>query len=213
MQNKTVKLFALGALAAATTFGANAENTYDYFVGFDAGTHVSGKVDSAYENSMLPEENYNGSSDTDASAILGISGGAIINDHHRVKFGIAYDALTLDVDSDDDTADRTDLTASYDYMLPIANKLNWTVGAHMGYEFFENDVDYMDGFTYGVQTGLDYRLTKNWSFGAEIAYTFHNEAEPVERSEYHHDGIVDVQSSSVQIEDDVTIMANVQYHF
>ena len=61
-------------------------------------------------------------------------------------------------------------------MLPIANKLNWTVGAHMGYEFFESDADVLDdGFTYGVQTGLDYRLTKNWSIGTEIAYTAHDD--------------------------------------
>ena len=197
MQNKTVKLFALGALAAATTFGANAENTYDYFVGFDAGTHVNGK--STYENN----EGDSNSTDTDPSAIIGLSGGAIINDHHRVKFGLAYDALELDTEWDSDTTDRTDLTASYDYMLPIANKLNWTVGAHMGYEFFENDADDMDGFTYGVQTGLDYRLTKSWSLGAEVAYTAHHE------EEYKNGNF----EASSQIEDDVTLMANVQYHF
>ncbi|WP_341660598.1 outer membrane beta-barrel protein [Vibrio sp.] len=195
MQNKTVKLFALGALAATTTFGASAENTYDYFVGFDAGTHISGKYKG--ENNAGRSD----SIDTDPSAIIGLSGGAIINDHHRVKFGIAYDALTLDDDSDDDTADRTDLTASYDYMLPVANKLNWTVGAHMGYEIFESDADYLDGFTYGVQTGLDYRLTKNWSLGTEVAYTVHQEQD------------LDSGYATVQIEDDVTVMANVQYHF
>ena len=210
MQNKTVKLFALGALAAATTFGASAENTYDYFVGFDAGTHISGKgklTGNAYDAEYDEQRSFDESVDTDPSLITGLSGGAIINDHHRVKLSIAYDALKFD--GDDETGDRTDVTASYDYMLPIANKLNWTVGAHMGYEFFENDVNVLDdGFTYGVQTGLDYRLTKNWSIGTEIAYTVHED---------YKDGDTDVDGSwnniKYQIEDDVTVMANVQYRF
>ncbi|CAH7150276.1 OMP_b-brl domain-containing protein [Vibrio chagasii] len=196
MQNKTVKFFALGALAAATTFGASAENTYDYFVGFDAGTHISGKSKATgTEEDGTPFEN---SYDTDPSLITGLSGGAIINDHHRVKMNLAYDALEFD--GEDHTIDRTDLTVSYDYMLPIANKLSWTVGAHMGYEFFESDADDLDGLTYGVQTGLDYRLTQKWSLGAEIAYTA-------------HDGEVKAGDYEEQIEDDVTFMANVQYHF
>ncbi|MCG7490963.1 porin family protein [Vibrio sp. Of14-4] len=209
MQNKTVKLFALGALAAATTFGASAENTYDYFVGFDAGTHVSGKYH--VENSGLDygdSYSYNDSVDTDPSFIAGISGGAIINDHHRIKLNLAYDAL--DLDGSNHTVDRTDLSASYDYMLPIANKLNWTVGAHMGYEFFQSKYgwDELDGFTYGVQTGLDYRLTKNWSIGTEIAYTVHDET--TDGTTYANG---DWENYKAQIEDDVTVMANVQYHF
>ena len=198
MQNKTVKLFALGALAAATTLGAHAENTYDYFVGFDAGTHISGK--NKFENNEGVSESW----DTDPSAIIGLSGGAIINDHHRVKMSLAYDGLEFD-EEDADTVDRTDLTVSYDYMLPIANKLNWTVGAHMGYEFFESKGgwDELDGFIYGVQTGLDYKLTKNWSLGTEIMYTAHHEEEYKEGS----------YEASRQFEDDVKLMANVQYHF
>ena len=201
MQNKTVTLFALGALAAATTFGASAENTYDYFVGFDAGTHISGKMKDSETDYGQPYEH---SYDTDPSLITGLSGGAIINDHHRVKMSLAYDGLEFDDASG--TVDRTDLTVSYDYMLPIANKLNWTVGAHMGYEFFESkyDWDEFDGFTYGVQTGLDYRLTQKWSLGAEIAYTAHDgEATGGDETWSYED----------KIEDDVTFMANVQYHF
>ncbi|GLT17561.1 hypothetical protein GCM10007938_13390 [Vibrio zhanjiangensis] len=200
MQNKTVTLFALGALAAATTFGASAENTYDYFVGFDAGTHISGKIKETGTDEGQP---YEDSLDTDPSVITGLSGGAIINDHHRVKMSLAYDALEVDAEGAD-TIDRTDLTVSYDYMLPIANKLSWTVGAHMGYEFFESDADDLDGFTYGVQTGLDYRLTQKWSLGAEIAYTAHDGEET---------GGDESWSYEDKIEDDVTFMANVQYHF
>ena len=66
MQNKTVKLFALGALAAATTFGASAENTYDYFVGFDAGTQVV-KLKKCLQQSLI-------------DSASGLSGGVIIND-------------------------------------------------------------------------------------------------------------------------------------
>ncbi|GLT17565.1 hypothetical protein GCM10007938_13430 [Vibrio zhanjiangensis] len=192
MQNKTVKLFALGALAVATTFAASAENTYDYFVGFDAGTHVDGEFEYKAEgySATLVENN---------SPIIGLSGGAIINDHHRVKFGLAYDALTIADSTDDETYSRMDMTASYDFMLPIANRLNWTVGAHMGYEFFESDADNLNGFTYGVQTGLDYKLTRDWSLGTEVAYTEH------EKDEWG--------TSSLQIDNDVILTANVQYHF
>ncbi|MYM57985.1 outer membrane beta-barrel protein [Vibrio sp. OCN044] len=203
MQNKTVKLFTLGALAAATTLGAHAENTYDYFVGFDAGTQLNGKV--KVENNF----GFSNSIDTDPSAIVGLSGGAIINDHHRVKLGLAYNGLDygeIDKSGYHHVVNRTDLTASYDYMLPIANKLNWTVGGHMGYEFFESESDHdvMDGFIYGVQTGLDYRLTKNWSLGAEVAYTAHHKEEQT-----YENGI----DASFQLQDDVTVIANVQYHF
>lgn len=200
MQNKTVKLFALGALAVATTFGAHAENTYDYFVGFDAGTHLSGK------DTEKNSDGYNESLDTESSVIMGLSGGAIINEHHRVKLGLAYDGLDFgkkDSYGHHHVVNRTDLTASYDYMLPIANKLNWTVGGHMGYEFFESDHDVMDGFIYGVQTGLDYRLTKNWSLGTEIMYTAHHE----EEFKYG-----ELEASS-QLKDDVKLLANIQYHF
>ena len=192
MQNKTVKLFALGALAAATTFGANAENTYDYFVGFDAGTRVSGKLHQTKDNS-----GYNESGDLKSEPIVGFSGGMIINNHHRVKFGLAYDDFKFD--EADEGIDRMTTTVSYDYMLPIANKLSWTVGGHMGYEFFDSDTDELDNFTYGIQTGLDYKLTQKWSLGTEVSYTAHEE--------------VEYKRWNDQIEDDVTIMANVQYHF
>ncbi|GLT17563.1 hypothetical protein GCM10007938_13410 [Vibrio zhanjiangensis] len=206
MHNKTVTLFALGALAVAT-FGAsaeNTENTYNYFVGFDLGTHINGKVQShgyytdypSYESHSLDD-----SVDTDPSLISGVSGGVIINDRHRVKMSLAYDGL--DIDGYSETIDRTDLTVSYDYMLPMTDKLSWTVGAHMGYEAFESDADYYDGFITGVQTGLDYRLTKNWSLGTEVAHTSHG------KETFHYVG----GQRSVQLKEDVTFMANVQYHF
>ncbi|GLT17562.1 hypothetical protein GCM10007938_13400 [Vibrio zhanjiangensis] len=206
MRNNPLKTLVLSALAA-TTFGANAENTYDYFVGFDAGTHIGGKA-KLMTSKFEDEGFYSGSTDTDPSLIAGLSGGAIINDHHRVRISLAYDAL--EIEGYDRAVDRTDLSANYDYMIPLANKLNWTVGAHMGYEFFvdKHDWDNAAGFTFGVQTGLDYRLTKHWSLGAEIAFTAHD---------YFKDGYMDssgeLWNSDFKIEDDVTFMANVQYHF
>ncbi|MDA0155957.1 MULTISPECIES: outer membrane beta-barrel protein [Vibrio] len=194
MQIKTVKLLSLGALAATATFGARAENTYDSFIGIDAGTHVSGKIE--LENN----EGFNESLDTKASVIMGLSGGVIINDHHRVKLGLAYNGLD---DKVEDVVNRADLTASYDYLLAIGSKLNWTVGAHMGYEFFESEADDNDGAIYGVQTGLDYKWTKNWSLGSEIVYTAHHKEE-FKSGDFE---------ASLHIKDDVKLMANVQYHF
>ncbi|MBU2895524.1 outer membrane beta-barrel protein [Vibrio hepatarius] len=193
MQNKTVKLFALGALAAATTFGASAENTYDYFVGFDAGVHLNSEIEAMGLAAKL-----------DRSEILGMSGGVTINDHHRIKMGLAYNPLEIDVE--DGKEDRVDLKVSYDYLVPISEKLSWTVGGHVGYETFEDyddgDSNEMNGFIYGLQTGLDYRFAKNWSVGGEIGRTFHH-AERADESDALY----------VQIVDDYTVMTNIQYHF
>lgn len=210
MQNKTLTLAAFALLSASTTFSANAATNYSYFAGVDVGTHLSGKMN-------MKGSGDEGSVDQKSEPITGLSAGMIINDSHRIKLGFSFDKFKLDdqqMNDSEDSLDRETLLLSYDYMIPIANRVTWTVGGTLGYEFFDHEsviepidssgqatgADDFNGALYGVQTGLQYDLGSNWTTGGEIAYLYHDK---------------ELQQGDVssQIKDDVTVMANIQYHF
>ncbi|AXB34276.1 transcriptional regulator [Vibrio campbellii] len=200
MKNKTAALFALAALAA-TTFNVNAAATYEPFVGIDAGARLSGQAESKYDGK---EDHL----DLKSSTVFGVEGGVILNQAHQ--FSIGYDYRGVSVDYTDDDLEVGTLYTQYDYLVPITQKLAWTIGGKLGYEMYNSDFDNADelnGVVLGAQTGLNYRFNA-WSVGTEVSYLYHtHEFE----SSATYNG--QTETSSYKIGDEVLLTANVKYHF
>ncbi|MEF1245267.1 transcriptional regulator, partial [Vibrio campbellii] len=166
MKNKTAALFALTALTAATTFNVNAAAKYESFVGIDAGARLSGQAESKYDGK---EDHL----DLKSSMVFGVEGGVILNQAHQ--FSIGYDYRGVSVDYTDDDLEVGTLYTQYDYLVPITQKLAWTIGGKLGYEMYNSDFDNADelnGVVLGAQTGLNYRFNA-WSVGTEVSYLHH----------------------------------------
>lgn len=193
MQNKSLKLVTFGVLMATTAFTANASENYDYFIGLDAGARISGKI-----------EQDNQDKDMSSSAVFGLRGGVIFNNAHQLSLGYDYRGTSEENSSDDDLEVGT-VYARYDYILPITEKLSWTVGGKLGYEMFNasNDVDELNGIVLGAQTGLSYRFS-DWSIGTEVDYLYHT-TEVTKGTGSN--------KTTFKLGDEVLLMTNIQYHF
>ncbi|MGR2668790.1 transcriptional regulator [Vibrio campbellii] len=201
MKNKTSALFALTALTAATTFNVNAAAKYESFVGIDAGARLSGQAESKYDGK---EDHL----DLKSSMVFGVEGGVILNQAHQ--FSIGYDYRGVSVDYTDDDLEVGTLYTQYDYLVPITQKLAWTIGGKLGYEMYNSDFDNADelnGVVLGAQTGLNYRFNA-WSVGTEVSYLHHTHE--FESSETYNG---QTETSSYKIGDEVLLTANVKYHF
>ncbi|CAH7052159.1 MULTISPECIES: hypothetical protein [unclassified Vibrio] len=193
----------LVALIVSTPFIANASDNYNYFVGLDVGTRISGKLEQQRQYLTGSYEGVETSSyDLRAQPIVGLNSGVIINNNHRIKMSFVYDDIKPD--NAPEGVDLGVISINYDYILPLFEKLSWTTGVHMGYEFaFDNDLNDIHGMIGGVQTGIDYKFTKNWSLGGEISLTTHEQQDLSSNYVYR----------TVRIEDDVALITNIQYHF
>ncbi|MFM2581041.1 transcriptional regulator [Vibrio fortis] len=209
MLNKTTPLFAFAILATATTFNANAAANYEPFIGIDVGSRLSGQMES--------ESTYYGTKsekDLSSSMVFGVEGGMTINQTHQISIGYDYRGTSIENNensegSDDDLEVGT-LFTKYNYIVPITQKLAWTVGGKLGYEMFnaDYDADDLNGIILGAQTGLNYRF-QSWSIGTEVNYVYHtNELEAKWTEE---DG--SSYKDTLKVGDEWLLMANVKYHF
>ncbi|MDN3609483.1 outer membrane beta-barrel protein [Vibrio ostreicida] len=200
MKYTSKKLFTLAAFLAATSFGSSAANQYEYFVGIDAGARISGETDEEYDGVKSHE-------DLSSSVALGLRGGVTLNQKHQ--FSLGYDYRGTSVDNSNSDLEVGTLYTRYDYLIPITQKLSWTIGGKLGYEMYnaDDDVDDLDGAVLGAQTGLNYRFN-DWSVGTEVSYLYH-----VNELEYEWDEYNGHHKATSKIGDEVLLMANIQYHF
>lgn len=208
MLNKTTPLFAFAILTTATTFNANAAANYEPFVGIDVGTRLSGQMESEFTY-----DETKGKTDLSSSMVFGVEAGMTINQTHQISIGYDYRGTSVENnENNDDELEVGTLFTKYNYIVPITQKLAWTVGGKLGYEMFnseaEYDVDDLNGIVLGAQTGLDYRF-HSWSIGTEVNYVYHtNELETKWTGE---DG--KTYKYTQKVGDEWLLMANVKYHF
>ena len=77
--------------------------------------------------------------------VFGVEGGMTINQTHQISIGYDYRGTSVENNensegSDDDLEVGT-LFTKYNYIVPITQKLAWTVGGKLGYEMFNADYD------------------------------------------------------------------------
>lgn len=203
MQHKTYKLFALAALSAAAAFNVNAAINYEPFVGIDVGTNLTGQVRSKINGPGVHTQEH---IDLKTSTVFGLKGGVTLNQAHQ--FSIGYDYRELGMKNGyGENADVNTFYTQYDYLVPITQKLAWTVGGKFGYETHSGfeDANELNGVVLGAQTGLNYRFN-DWSIGTEVSYLTHlaetESLAPGGRIKY-----------SYKIGNETFLTANVKYHF
>ncbi|OOF08235.1 MULTISPECIES: outer membrane beta-barrel protein [Salinivibrio] len=197
MLKKTIPLLALTAI---TTFNASAAEKLEPFIGVDIGTRLSGNFESSYDESKTE-------TDLADSLAFGIEGGVTLNEAHQISVGYDYRGTTEEHTSDD--LEVGTIYTKYNYLVPITQKLAWTVGGKLGYEKFyaDFDADDFNGLVIGGQTGLNYRFN-TWSVGTELSYLHHtNEFE----RKWSESGTQ--HTTSAKIGDEVLLMANIKYNF
>ncbi|WP_211235825.1 outer membrane beta-barrel protein [Psychromonas aquimarina] len=189
---KSLTLIMMSTFAGAA-FASNPAPQTEYFLGGDLGARLSGSIESEY-NGIKTEE------DMSSSLVFGLHGGVILNQTHKLTLGYDYRGVSQEGEGDDSQEVGT-IYSKYDYMVPIADSLKWTVGGKLGYEMLDADYDLseLDGVILGVQTGLDYRFN-DWSVGTEAAYIYHTSD-------------MEFEGDSVKIGDEVLLMTNLAYHF
>ncbi|KJY74571.1 transcriptional regulator [Vibrio coralliilyticus] len=197
MQNKSLKLVTFGVLMATTAFTANASENYDYFIGLDAGARISGTIE-------VETNGVNQDQDMSSSAVFGLRGGVIFNNAHQLSLGYDYRGTSEENNSDSDLEVGT-LYTRYDYLVPIMEKLSWTLGGKLGYEMFNASYDTheLDGVVLGAQTGLNYQF-EQWSVGTEVSYLYHTTELTNEEGN---------TKTTSKLGDEVFLMTNIQYHF
>ncbi|OOF14910.1 hypothetical protein BZG84_13510 [Salinivibrio sp. PR932] len=201
MMSKKFKILFFGALTSAAFIANAEENTdYQYFVGFDAGTNISGKQEITLDGSKHKF-------DIDNSPIVGLRGGVTYNNTHQFSLGIDYRSIDREKFDYSDTEVATIYTR-YDYLLPLTNNISWNIGGKVGYEEFFGDWQFddfnheMSDMVLGAQTGLNYKFDQ-WSVGAELNYLHHTG-----EYEYEDSGV----QQNVKFGDELMLMANVKYH-
>ncbi|WP_201797774.1 outer membrane beta-barrel protein [Photobacterium rosenbergii] len=131
------------ATMAATP--ALAMNT-DWFVGAGVG----------YQDDKVKGNNASNGED----ANIQLRGGAILNDRHRVMGTYGY-------------ADKNDqhlFLASYDYLLPVHDRVNLVAGVSVGAADNKLNGKSSTDFVWGGQVGAMYEIDRNWS--TEITYRY-----------------------------------------
>ncbi|MGI9920413.1 outer membrane beta-barrel protein [Vibrio owensii] len=131
---------------------------------------------------------YADASVSDSDVIYGIEAGTHWGPNHRFTFGYSdQDLGKIDIDV---------FNIDYDYLIPVGERFNLSVGAHTGYTSWETKDFDSDGLNYGAQIGAEFWLTKSIALGAEYRYSF-----------------TDAEDHGVELEDTDSFTANIAYHF
>lgn len=89
-----------------------------------------------------------------------LRGGAIIKDHHRLMGTYSYM----------DKSSQNLYLASYDYLHPVANRVNLFAGVTAGLADNKINGKSSTDFTWGGQVGAKYDINKNWS--TDLTYRY-----------------------------------------
>ncbi|WP_058119276.1 hypothetical protein [Photobacterium kishitanii] len=129
-----------------------------------------------------------------------VGAGAILKQHHRVKFGYTFGEFKAGEPSQ--YAHTNMLFTQYDYLLPIARNINLTAGAMAGYQFAAHKVDkiMINGPVIGAQIGAEYRYQQ---IGFELGYHYNVHL----KDHKYEDGIKTTQK------DDQTVTMGINYYF
>ncbi len=113
-------------------------------------------------------------SDRSTELSYGISGGAVINDTHRVSLSYNYLDAEYDFFNEKSSADFHLFLANYDYLFELDYELKPYIGVHAGYMDFDADGgDEISGeIAYGVNLGIIKDITQNISFEVGYKYTY-----------------------------------------
>jgi len=150
-------------------------------VGFSAVTHakvepfigVGAAASTSQLNVLTPELAATEEVTIKAMRTFQLRGGAVINDAHRLS-------ATLGRTAAKDNFEHSFGLLSYDYLIPVSSSGNAKVfvGGSVGQmhaELKDRAVPYADdisekGYVYGLQTGLNYKMSKN--FSTEVGYRY-----------------------------------------
>ena len=192
------------ALMASSAFAGT-----QYFMGGDIGVH-----DQDWETTSSAGGSTTSSShDMANTSIFGIQAGAVVNDQHRLTAG--YDFKDVEVKNlhgepgvDHDVFANT-VYAKYDYLFPVTEHVNLSVGPRIGYEWLSgaSQPDELNGLVYGGQIGAEYR-TGQWGFGVEGIYLIHDAELEVN---YSDGGVAHTDTVSAGAER--MLKVNVGYYF
>ncbi|ELR66836.1 Outer membrane protein H1 [Photobacterium marinum] len=163
-----ISTLALATIAASPAFAADTE----WFVGAGVGYQ---------DDSIKGEASQNGEDVT-----YQLRGGAIVNDHHRLMGTYSY----MDKSSQDM------FLASYDYLLPVAQKVNLFAGVSAGVADSEVAGNSSTDFVWGGQVGAMYKINDNWS--TDLTYRYLDQ---------------DYSENSTKLEDSQQVVLSVDYKF
>lgn len=145
MNKITVLSTILASAVAAGPAFANDMDT-DWFVGAGVG----------YQNDDVSGQFEDGDEDVTSQ----LRGGVILNQNHRLMATYAYM----------DELEQHTVLGSYDYLLPVYDKVNLFLGASLGASNSEIHNDDSTEFVWGGQVGAMYEFTDNWT--AEVTYRY-----------------------------------------
>lgn len=137
-----ISTLALVTVAASPVYAASTE----WFVGAGVGYQ---------EDNIKGEFEKNGEDGT-----YQLRGGAIVNDHHRLMGTYSY----MDKSSQDL------FLASYDYLHPLAKRVDIYAGISAGWADSEIQGSSSTDFAWGGQVGAIYEINKKWS--TDLTYRY-----------------------------------------
>ncbi|PSU45065.1 porin family protein [Photobacterium frigidiphilum] len=146
-------------LASSVTLPAFAADT-DWFVGGGVG----------YQQDTIKGANEQNGED----ATYQLRGGAIINDHHRVMGTYSYM----------DKSSQNMFLASYDYLIPVAQKVNLFAGVSAGLADNKINNDSSTDFVWGGQVGAMYEINDSWSTDLTYRYLDQDYSEQATKLDY-----------------------------
>ncbi|MCW8334033.1 outer membrane beta-barrel protein [Vibrio paucivorans] len=204
--------YAVLGLAVVMGFASAAQASQtDYFWGIDAGYTLPDTGNMKFKNVVIDDGvsmDESGQYSTSGGLALGLYGGVVLNEHHKLSFGYRADSSiqNLEASEEEDNTLSTihEFYTRYDYLVPITNALDWTVGGTLGYEQAKvGEVLKPKGFLYGAQTGLEYRFT-HWLIGTDVAYVKHGMEDGIKN---------EFGEVNVSFDDELQLMTHIEYRY
>ena len=163
-----ISTLALTAVATTPAFAADAE----WFVGAGVG----------YQEDNIKGVNAQNGEDT----AYQLRAGAVLNDNHRVMGTYNYM----------DKSSQNMFLASYDYLLPVAQKVNLFAGVSAGVADSKIEGKSSTDFVWGGQVGAMYEINDKWS--TDLTYRYLDQ---------------DYSENNTKIDYSQQIMLSVDYRF
>lgn len=162
----------LSSLTVAPAMAADTDSGTEWFMGAGIG----------YQNDHTSGLNSTNGEDV----AFEIRGGAIVNENHRVMATYGYM----------DKLEQNKYLASYDYLMPADNDINFFVGATLGASDSEMSGESSTDFVWGAQVGAMYEINQDWS--TEISYRYLDQ---------------DFDEKGLEIKNSQQVMLTVDYRF
>ncbi|KLV05511.1 outer membrane protein H1 [Photobacterium aquae] len=159
-----ISTLALAVMASSPAFAADTQ----WFVGGGVG----------YQNDKLKGTDAPNGED----ATYQLRGGAILNDHHRVMGTYSYM----------DKSSQNMFLASYDYLVPVHQKVNLFAGVSAGVADNKVRNESSTDFVWGGQVGAMYKFNDKWSTDVTYRYLDQDYEENNTRLDYSQQVVLSV---------------------